>query len=386
MDQCRRKAEGPGHRDENDTTLARSWRCCEGDARRLTERWSRGGIIAPMSDPNQELKDAAPLSPEKTQPLRAIKRRRPWRSILLGVLGVLVLLTLGGLGGYTSGIAQRKNAQSTIISQQLLDQFQYALVDEQFGRYAAAKERLEFIIQNNSGFPGAKDELAKVLVKMTIPTPTATTPPTATPDLRGVQSLFATAQQLIAAGDWANALAALDQMRKDAPEFNASQVDGMYYFALRNYGVSLIQQQGDLEGGIYQLTLAERFAPLDKTAVGLREGARSYILASSYFGLNWGRAVELFRGVAGAWPSMWDGSLTANQRFQIALMRYGDELWAQSQACPASDAYEEAKGLGDLDPTSAKNSNQAYQTCHPATETPAPEVIIETPTEGSPQP
>ena len=323
-----------------------------------------------MSDPNQEPQNPAPLSPDKTQPLRAIKRRRPWRSILLGVLGVLVLLTLGGLGGYSSGIAQRKNAQSSIISQQLLDQFQYALVDEQFGRYSAAKERLLFIIQHNANFPGVQDELAKVLVQMTIPTPTATTPPTATPDLRGVESLFATAQQLIAAGDWANALKALDQMRKDAPDFNASQVDGMYYFALRNYGVNLIQQQGDLEGGIYQLTLAERFAPLDKTAAGLREGARSYILAASYFGLNWGRSVELFRSVAGAWPSMWDGSMSANQRFQIALMRYGDELWAQSQACPASDQYEEAKGLGNLDATAAKNSNQAYQTCHPATEVP----------------
>ena len=88
-------------------------------------------------------------------------------------------------------------------------------------------------------------------------------------------------------------------MRKEAPDFNASQVDGMYYFALRNYGVDLIQKQGDLEGGIYQLTLAERFAPLDKTADGLREGARAYIQAASYFGVNWGRAVELFRNVAG---------------------------------------------------------------------------------------
>jgi hypothetical protein len=107
-------------------------------------------------------------------------------------------------------------------------------------------------------------------------------------------------------------------MRKDAPDFNASRWTACTTSALRNYGVSLIQQRGDLEGGIYQLTLAERFAPLDKTAAGLREGARTYILAASYFGLNWGRTVELFRSVAGAWPSMWDGSLSANQRFQVA--------------------------------------------------------------------
>jgi nitroreductase len=183
-------------------------------------------------------------------------------------------------------------------------------------------------------------------------------------------------------------------MRKEAPDFNASQVDGMYYFVLRNYGVALIQQQGDLEGGIYQLTLAERFAPLDRTAAGLREGARAYIQAASYFGFNWGRAVELFRNVAGGWPAMWDGSLTANQRYQLALMRYADALWAQNQACPASDLYAEAEGLGTLDATADKNSNQAYQACHPATEEPteaptaeATAAVTESPTEeASPTP
>ena len=76
--------------------------------------------------------------------------------------------------------------------------------------------------------------------------------------MRGEQALFASAQQLIAAGDWPNALTTLDQLRKNDPNFNTPQVDGMYYFALRNYGVYLIQYS-NLEGGIYELTLAERF-------------------------------------------------------------------------------------------------------------------------------
>ena len=53
-------------------------------------------------------------------------------------------------------------------------------------------------------------------------------------------------------------------MRKYDPNYNTSLVDGMYYFALRNYGYDLITKQGNLEGGIYQLTLAERFGPLDR--------------------------------------------------------------------------------------------------------------------------
>lgn len=337
-----------------------------------------------MSDQRNDVNNPTAFDGGSTQPLKPARKPPRWRSILVSVLGVLVLLTLGALGGYSSGIAQRKATQSSVVSKQLMEQFQYALVDEQFGRYEAAQERLQFIIQNDPSFPGAQAELAKVLVQLTIPTASPTPPPTPTADLRDVQSLFATAQQLTAAGDWANALTALDTLRKKDPNFNTSQVDGMYYFDLRNLGVNLIQEQGDLEGGIYQLTLAERFAPLDGTATALREGARAYIQAASYFGVNWARTVELFRTVASGWPSMWDGSMNATRRLQIALMRYGDQLWAQGQACDASEQYQEAQGIGELDATSAKNANQAFQQCYPATEEPTetPGGVVPTETPG----
>lgn len=338
-----------------------------------------------MSENTKNNNNSVPLDGGDAGGLEPVKKASRWRSSIFTALGVLVLLVLGGTGGYTSGIAQRKTAQSKIISQQLMEQFQYALVDQQFGRYETAKQRLEFIIQNDPSFPGAPIELAKVLVQLTIPTATATLPPTPTADMRGLQSLYANAQQLIAAGDWANAITILDQMRKQDPTFNTSQVDGMYYFGLRNYGVNLIQQQGDLEGGIYQLTLAERFAPLDNTANGLREGARAYIQGASWFGINWGRTVDLFRQVASGWPSMWDGSMNASKRFHIALMRYGDQLWQQGQACQATEQYEEARSIAELDETSFKFANQARQTCYPPTEEPTetPEVP---PTEPPPTP
>lgn len=315
-----------------------------------------------------------------TQPLKPASRRRRLRSLLVSAVGVLVLLALGVLGGYSSGIAQRRGAQKEVMAGQLLEQFQFALVDEQFGRYEAALQRLEFIVEHDPEFPGVQDELTKVMVLSSIPTPSPTPPPTPTPDMRGVQALFESARQLIAAGDWANVLPTLDELRKQDPNFNTAQVDGMYYFALRNYGVSLIQNQGDLEGGIYRLTLAERFAPLDRTANGLREGARAYIQAASYFGINWKSAAELFRSVAGGWPAMWDGNMNAGQRFFIALMRYGDELWARGDACGASDVYQEAQGLGTLDESSSKYANQAYQQCYPPTEEPTAEAPVETPT------
>ncbi len=305
-----------------------------------------------------------------TQPLKPVKKTPRWRSILISLGGVIVLLALAGVGGFQIGIQERLAAKSTVISSQLSDQFARALVDEQAGRYDDAKSRLEFIIQNDPSFPGAQVEYTKVLVISKIPTATPTPTLTPTPDLRGEQTLFTTAQQLIAKGDWPNALAELDQLRKEDPTFNASQVDGMYYFTLRNYGVDLIIKQGNLEGGIYQLDLAERFGPLDRDANQYREGAQAYVQAASYWQVNWGQAANLFQQVASGWPSLWDGSMTASQRYQFALMRYGDVLFSNSNFCDAYQQYKAAESLGNLDQQATKYSNQAYQQCYPPTEVP----------------
>jgi hypothetical protein len=172
----------------------------------------------------------------------------------------------------------------------------------------------------------------------------------------------------------------LDQLRKKSPTFNTSQVDGMYYYALRNYGMNLIQKQGNLEGGVYELTLAERFGgiPLDHDASALRDGARLYIDAASFFGLDWATAANELQQVYTAYPALWDGTMTAAQRYQIAAERYGDQLFTQNRFCDAVKQYQGAQGIGNLDQTAAKNFKQAYAACYPATATPII-IIIPTP-------
>jgi tetratricopeptide (TPR) repeat protein len=338
-----------------------------------------------MSEPTGNTQPIKPIEQDSTHAIKSPQKKSGrWVSILVSILGVILLLSLGGIGGYFSGLGDRADAKSQVIDKQLTDQFQFALVDEHYGRYDTAKQRLDFIIQNNSGFPGAQAELAKVLVLMTIPTATTTPTLTPTPDLRGEQALFATAQGLIAKGDWANALTELDQLRKEDPKFNTSQVDGMYYFALRNYGVALIQG-GNLEGGIYQLTLAERFAPLDHDASALREGARSYIQAAAFFGTDWKESAALFSTVSSGWPSLWDGTMTASLRYQISLMRYGDLLFANQRDCDAYQQYQLAASLGSLDQIAAKNSNQAHAVCYPPTEVPT-ETAVAPPPSPTPTP
>jgi tetratricopeptide (TPR) repeat protein len=206
-----------------------------------------------------------------------------------------------------------------------------------------------------------------VLSNLPTPTPTASPPPTA--DYSGAENAFLAAQQLVAAQDWPNALAALDKVRQLDPTYKVSLVDGMYYFTLRNYGVALIGQ-GNLEGGIYHLTLAERFGPLDNTAHILRDNARFYLSAASFWELNWKLAAEYFAQLNGS--GLWDGTMTATERYYIASMRYGDQLFAQGQYCAAYAQYQNAQAIGNLDATAAKNANQAYQQCYPPTATSAP--------------
>ena len=306
---------------------------------------------------------------DDTQPLKPIKKTPRWKSILIGIFGFLALIGLGTFGGYSSGIGDRKAAENAIVTKQLSEQYQFALVDIEFGRYEAAIQRLNFIIENDPGYPGAQQKLTEVLVLSVIPTPTTAPTLTATPDFSGAESAYQRAQQLVNAQDWQGAIAALDTIRKLDSTYKTSQVDGMYYFALRNYGHALITQQGNLEGGIYQLTLAERFGPLDNTAMGLREGARMYITGASFWELDWQQAVIYFSEVGNGWPSLWDGTMTASERLYIASMRYGDDLYNRQAYCDAYEQYTNAQAIGNLDNTAAKNAADAFIQCYPATPT-----------------
>jgi tetratricopeptide (TPR) repeat protein len=280
------------------------------------------------------------------------------------------------------------------LAQQLGEQFEYALVDIQFQRYANARQRLEFIIENDPTFPGAQEKLTEVLVLINVPTPTLTPSLTPTPDFTGAEQAFLRAQQLTAAQDWPGAISALDEMRKLDPNYQTSLVDGMFYFALRNYGYDLITKQGNLEGGIYQLTLAERFGPLDRDANGLREGARYYLIGASFWELDWEQAFNYFDQVYRGWSGLWDGTMTSAERYHYAAMRYADQLVADERFCDAIPYYEGAQSIAALDKQANDGYTFAYQSCFPPTEaatatsqvTPSTAGPSETPTDTPPGP
>ena len=310
--------------------------------------------------------------------------RKPWRgrAFLFNALGLIIILVLAILAGYGSGISIRKSNESSTITQQLGEQFQYALVDIEFQRYENAKQRLDFILAHDPNFPGVQEKLTQVLVLMNQPTPTVTPSLSPTPDFTGAEQAFAQAQQQIAAQDWPGAIGTLDLVRKLDAKYKTGQVDGMYYFALRNYGYDLITKQGNLEGGIYHFTLAERFGTLDRDANGLREGARYYLIGASFWELDWEQALAYFTQVAGY--GLWDGTMTVSERLHIAYMRYADQLVEEGQYCEAVTNYDYALATGALDAQAQEGYERAFRECFPPTPsiTPTPQITVTPSTPG----
>jgi tetratricopeptide (TPR) repeat protein len=190
--------------------------------------------------------------------------------------------------------------------------------------------------------------------------PTATTiPVTPTPDLRGFDQMFQDAQQLILNKDWQKAIDALDNLRKANLQYHTVDVDGMYYVALRNLGVQDILVDGELEMGIYDLALAERFGPLDSDADSYRTWAQYYITGASFWQVDWSQVVYYFAMVYPAMPNMHNGGatgMTATERFRLGSIAYGDQLAKAGDFCKAKEEYSNALSLHDdpvLDPTAS---------------------------------
>ena len=320
---------------------------------------------------------AADLAPQK-------KPKRSFWGFWLSLLVIVVALGLGSMAGYGRGVSERMDAQSTQVTKQLDAQLALVQQDIDAGRYGIARQRLEYIIKQDPSFPGATDKLAQVMVASAItpsPVPTETPTLTPTPDLRNQEAIYAQARQQYDAKEWTGLMESLDSLRKADPTYNAVIVDGMYYTALRNRGMDQILGIGvytisNMEGGIYDLTRAEKFGPLDGYADGLRNFTRMYIIGASFWDVNWPQAVDYFRQVSQYAPNLRDSSnVTSNQRLYRALLKYGDQKSGNPKLkdrCGALDLWNEASNIAPLTDEYANKYRQLDSDCNPPTEPPPP--------------
>jgi len=350
-----------------------------------------------MSTPNIEDTTPTNITPatsgvpvEDTSPLKPVKPRRKrtrrWLIILLGLFFVVASGATGGWMGYKQAVTQRVQAQQSAVALRAATNFQLGIEDQIAGRYQIALQRFEYVIQLDPNYPGAMQKIVEIKLAMAAtatPAPTPTIAVTATPDLRGEEELFNAARIALASMDWTRTVETLDSLRKLNPTHRAVMVDGMYYIALRNRGMDKIKA-GQLEEGIYDMSLTERFGPLDKEADTYRTFARYYITGASFWELDWPQVINYFSELYLSVPGLRDASgMTTVERYYKALLAYGDKLLLEQDFCGAEAQYELAYQVSPSDDI-AKKSTQVYKQCHPATKTPEP--VTPSPEEFTPFP
>jgi hypothetical protein len=321
----------------------------------------------PLERPDLSQTVASLPPPPVSLPPKTSGRLPSWRKwTLLGILALILIAASSAAAGYRSGINQRQRAEAAQIAGSLQSQYELALQEIEAGQYNRAKQRLEYIIKINPGYPGVTEKLAEVLLSVnSTATPTVAPTPTLTPtpDTRGVDEKFSQAQQQMANSDWSGVIDTLLNLRKADPNFQPVVIDGMLYNALRNRGRDKILKSSDLEGGIYDLTLAERFGPLDADSKSYQTWAELYLRGASFWELDWSQAVYYFAQVAPAMPNLADGSgLTATERYRQSLKGYGETFDKEEEWCDAAAQYEAALTIGTDEELQAAY-DEAAQNC-----------------------
>jgi tetratricopeptide (TPR) repeat protein len=302
------------------------------------------------------------------------KRRKGWQSKdlrwlifpLAGMAGLLLIGLISAFGGYSAGIGLRQAAEGTQVAQSAEQQFQLGMQDMAEGNYFRARQRFEYVIQLAPNYPGATEKLAEALLYLNAtatPTPVPTPTVTPTPDTRASEELFNQAQQAILNSQWDQAVEALLALRGNDPAYRPVDIDGMLFLALRNRGRDRILKDNNLESGIYDLTLAANFGPLDSEADGLKSWTQLYITGASFWGIDWAQAVDYFSQVAPHMPNLMDGSkMTATERLRLALFEYGNTLAQQGEVCKALKYYEQSYAIGP-DPQVQAAYDQIAKAC-----------------------
>jgi|SRR5579859_120054 len=311
-----------------------------------------------------QIEDTSPASAAAPMPV-PLRLGRQLPLIGLGiVVMVLVILAGAGYAGYEAGLTQRDSQARATQAADLDQQYQLGLADIAAGRYPVAQARFEYILQLDPQYRDAGQKLAQVRLAMAV-TPTPTRAPatvTPSPTIAATQSheaadLFAQAQTQFAAGDWDGVVSTLSRLRAVDATYEAVKANGMLYVAYRNRGVAQISGS-DIESGMFDLDKAAAIGPLDSEALNYRAWGRLYLAAQSFWGLNWGQAMEILQQLHLIAPYFHDTSAL----LYTATVNYADQLAHSGDNCGAAQHYAEAQALKP-DPKIAEKLATATTDC-----------------------
>jgi tetratricopeptide (TPR) repeat protein len=321
-------------------------------------------LQAPSSDPSTPV-DEGIASPN----LEKSKRKK---FILSVSLFFLLILILAVAAGYLVGTQQGEERHDQDIRQVTDEQYQLAMEDLEAGRYEIARQRLEYISRLDPTYPGIAEKLAEALLVLNAPTATPIVIITPTPNLSPVSDLFQQAEDAFKEEDWTLAIEILLALRAKDSSYRPVDVDRLMFASLRNRGIQRISEEGRLEEGIYDLSRAELFGPLDRDADNWRSWADLYLLANSYMGLDWAKATYYFAQLYLIAPYLKNDTYL---KYATSTHSYGDQLLLEKDPCRAVEQYEQsllAWENPELIPTATKAAHACLTATAPAPPPPQP--------------
>ena len=341
------------------------------------QQWNAAPNFNRQGQPGQAPQNTGDPGKKKT---KAVKKKKGGSLIGWIFLGILLMIALGiggGFLGYKMAINARQAEYSRKSKMAAAEQYQMALADIEQGKYANAKTRLDYVIEVDQNYPGGFELLQQVqlaLYPTASPTPliTATPEPTPTKDNRGNEELFQSIQQAMYSQNWEGAIKQINVLRDRDISYRGLEVDGMYYIALRNFGIQQINN-GYLENGVYNISLAEALGPIDSYTDGMRTAARAYLSGAGFWEINWPKALEYYSNAAMTYPNLFDRAtmLTANQRYAKASFEVANLYIISEDYCGAIPYLNQGLPIAGTEPMQM-TATAVYLECYPPMEPEVP--------------
>ncbi len=279
--------------------------------------------------------------------------RRPRLAVrLLGLMLVLFSVFTAtylvvGYFALQSGREMRQEQEMTARADEVAHQIELARANQAEGSDNLALTRLEWVLERDSGNEEALalrqqllDAEAQSTAPPTAPSTTATAPTpdaTAVVDDSAAGTQLAAIRRLVAAEDWEAALSQLLAFQHAYPDYQRGETDQLLYDSYLNLGLSYINTE-KIELGLNYFAQAERLGNLPQEARDYRSWANLYFQAIAYSGVNWDIAAGYWRDLCSVAPFFQD----ACDRYNRALVGYGDQFAFNLDWCPAVDAYQAA--------------------------------------------
>lgn len=247
---------------------------------------------------------------------------------------------------FASGRGERIAQEKTARAEQIDRQLELAREDLAEGSDNLALTRVEWVLSQDAANADAlalRDEVlsdrAEPTAAATAPpeTPTPATTPAAGPPPGDALPELQAIRRLTAAERWEEALPLLLAFQHNFPDYERDATNRLLYDTYVALGLNYVNTE-KIELGLNYFAQAERLGNLPQEALDYRLWADLYFQAVAYSGVNWDVAAGYWRDLCAAAPFFQNSC----ERFQRALIGYGDQLAYLLDWCPAVSVYQEA--------------------------------------------